>query len=69
MSHLIEALLSDREARELAKFLPLEFGLDKRLKQYPETTALLKIQASLLDSLESQRELSETVSIRPGVDL
>ncbi len=61
MSHLIEALLSDREARELAKFLARDFGLEKRLTQYGETTALLKIQASLLDSLESQRELSETV--------
>lgn len=57
MSHLIEVILSDREAGELAKFLARDFGIEKGLTQYADTTALIKIQASLLDSLERQREL------------
>lgn len=43
----IELELTDNEAEAVRRFLARDFGIIKKLTQYPETVALMKIQNAL----------------------
>ena len=47
MNYTLTVTLTEPEALALAKFIALDFGVQKNLTQYPVTAALNKISAAL----------------------
>jgi hypothetical protein len=53
MNYTLTVTLTEPEALALAKFIALDFGVQKNLTQYPVTAALNKISAALQPETET----------------